>query len=194
MHGPRLDPSRPPRSSARAGFTLFELLIVCAVISLIAAITIPKLLDSRKNAQESSAIQTVKVIQIAQGTFQAKYGFYAGSMDELCTNALLFGPFGTGKGTMQVKGGYEFGTCIPQDPAGLADAAANKSRFRVCAQPTGGTQAQRIANGEKDFFLLETGFIFEDVAIPDAVLGNAFGVIQSHPDTEFGTTYPTVPD
>jgi prepilin-type N-terminal cleavage/methylation domain-containing protein len=188
--GPRLSPT----SSARAGFTLFELLIVCSVISLIAAITIPKLLDTRKNAQESSARQTVKVIQHAQGLYQTKFGAYAGSMDELCTNGLLFGPFGTGKGTMQVKGGYEFGTCIPQDPAGLADPGAGKSRFRVCAQPTGGTQTQRIANGEKDFFLLETGFMYEDTAIPDAVLGNAFGVIQSHPDSEFGTTYPAVPD
>ena len=186
---PRAPLTRP---GGREGFTLVELMIVIAVISLIAAITIPNLLAARTSAQQSSALQTVKVIQQAQGLFQTKFGQFAGSIDELCTNGLLSGPFGTGKGTMQAKGGYEFGTCIPQDSTGQLDLAAARARFRVCAQPTGGTQLQRLANGTKDFFLLESGFIFEDVAIPDAVLGNAFSVIQSHPDSEFGTTYPAI--
>jgi prepilin-type N-terminal cleavage/methylation domain-containing protein len=187
------------RNVARAaGFTLFELLIVCAVISLIAAITVPRLIETRRNAQETSAIETVRVIAHAQVQYQVRYGNYAASMDELCTAGILQGPFATGLGTLQAKGGYEFGTCIPQDPdtsGGAVDLVQRaKSRFRVCGQPRGADQTQRITNGSVDFFELETGFMFEDAALPDAVLGNSYTVIQLTPDPEFGTTYPAIPN
>lgn len=51
---------------ARAGFTVIELLTVVAVIALIAAIAIPKLLSARLSANESSAIATLRSLQLAQ--------------------------------------------------------------------------------------------------------------------------------
>jgi prepilin-type N-terminal cleavage/methylation domain-containing protein len=179
---------------ASAGFTMFELIIVVAVISLIAAITIPKLLDSRRMAQETSAIETCKVLYHAQISYFTKFGNYASSLDDLSTAGLAPAPFAVGQGTMQQKTGYEFGTCIPQDSAGLSDPSTNKSRFRICAQPAGADPTQRLSNGERAFFMPETGYMFEDTSIPDAMLGTAYTVIQSHPDVDFGTTYPAVPD
>lgn len=51
---------------SRAGFTVIELLTVVAVIALIAAIAIPKLLSARLSANESSAIATLRSLQLAQ--------------------------------------------------------------------------------------------------------------------------------
>jgi prepilin-type N-terminal cleavage/methylation domain-containing protein len=48
------------------GFTLIELMIVVAIVSLIAAIAVPNLLSARIASNESSAIATLKSIASAQ--------------------------------------------------------------------------------------------------------------------------------
>ncbi|MCU0724316.1 MAG: DUF2950 family protein [Planctomycetes bacterium] len=52
------------------GFTLLELMIVIAVIAIIAAIAIPNLLAARLNANEDSAIATLRNLISAQSQFQ----------------------------------------------------------------------------------------------------------------------------
>ena len=182
------------RAGARAGFTLLELLMVMAVASVIATITIPRLLDARRMAQESSAVQTCRAIQDAQGRFLTKFGRYAYSLDELCGAGLVFAPFGVGLGFAQVKSGYEFGTVIPMDTMSMSGGWNPSTRFRVFAQPHGPDAATRLANGERQFFLLETGFLYEDISLNDVAMGYAFAVAQYSADTDFGTTYPAVPD
>lgn len=56
---------------SRAGFTLVEIMIVVAIISLLAAIAIPNLLRARHNANEAAAIAALRTISTACESFRA---------------------------------------------------------------------------------------------------------------------------
>lgn len=78
-----------------AGFSLIELIIVVAIISIIAAIAVPNLLTARRSAQEASAIAMVKSLVKAEGMYFSSYGNQAtyGTLTELanrnCIDASL---------------------------------------------------------------------------------------------------------
>jgi len=56
---------------SRHGFTLVEIMIVVAIISLLAAIAIPNLLRARHNANEAAAIAALRTISTACESFRS---------------------------------------------------------------------------------------------------------------------------
>ncbi len=57
--------------SKRKGFTLVEIMIVVAIIVLLAAIAIPNLLRARLNANEATAIATMRTFSTAMESYRA---------------------------------------------------------------------------------------------------------------------------
>ena len=63
------------RTSARhrAGFSLIEVIVVIAVIMIIAAIAIPRLLKAKMVANESAAVASLRAISTVQIAYDATY-------------------------------------------------------------------------------------------------------------------------
>jgi type II secretory pathway pseudopilin PulG len=101
---------------------LIELLIVVALILIIAAITIPSLVNAKINANEASAVASIRAINQTEVQYQAAYGGFAPSLANLggaepCTKSpetacLLDQSLAGG-----VKSGYTF-VAIGTNPAG----------------------------------------------------------------------------
>ncbi len=72
----------------RGGFTLIELMIVVAIISIILAIAIPSLEQSRKAATEAVIIGTLRAIVSANEQYRLRYGVYANPLDDLAIDFL----------------------------------------------------------------------------------------------------------
>jgi type IV pilus assembly protein PilA len=93
---------------AERGFTLIELMIVIAIISIIAAIAIPNLVQARKHGNEANAIGALKTITSAQTMFNQKDSDQDGNLDygmlsELANTQLVDPVVGSG-----TKAGYIF--------------------------------------------------------------------------------------
>lgn len=63
----------PSTSGLDAGFTLMELLIVMSIMLIIMAFAVPQMLRVKKNADQTSAIQTLRTINSAEASFSGAY-------------------------------------------------------------------------------------------------------------------------
>jgi len=133
------------KSLATAGLVTSILSVVIIVpVGIVAAIAIPNLLASRRAANESASIQTLRKIHSAETTYQATRGNGSfGTLDQLAADRLIDPELATG-----IHYGYKFAVDVK---AGGYDEPAG---FEAIGVPLayGNT-------GRRSFYIDETGVI-----------------------------------
>ena len=72
--------ARPPAPPNRAGFTVVELLVVCAVVGLLAALILPAVQASREAARATACRNNLKQFGLALHNHQAARGYLPGAV------------------------------------------------------------------------------------------------------------------
>jgi type II secretory pathway pseudopilin PulG len=157
------------RTNSESGFTLLDLLFVCALIVTLMTLAIPGLMRARGAAQQSSAIGTLRVISSAQLSYAITcgLGFYAPDFPALTTkpagavDAFLSKDLATG--ATFIRSGFNFsmaGTGLAGAPAtcnGLAAGQASPG-YAVVADPLDTSKPARYFGTNAD------GIIYEHTA------------------------------
>jgi len=71
------------------GYTLVEVLIVLAIISLMVALAVPRYVERLEDAREAALRENLKVVRIAIDRFHADLGRYPESLNELVERRYL---------------------------------------------------------------------------------------------------------
>lgn len=72
-----------PHSRPRCGYTLIEVMTVCAVVAILAALALPSLNSQLRRGKRSDAITALKHVQQAQSNYLYQNGRYADAMQLL---------------------------------------------------------------------------------------------------------------
>jgi len=103
--------ARRPGLRARAGFTLIELLLVMVILTVLAAIVVPKFVHRGEQARITAAHTQVSYLETAFDTFDVDAGRYPTTSEGLA--ALVQNP-----GNMQGWNGPYISREVPNDPWG----------------------------------------------------------------------------
>ena len=75
------------RRKRNKGFTLVELLVVIVVLAVLAAIVLPKFMNSSKRSKESALRSDLKLLRNAVDLFRTDTGLYPKTMADLAATA-----------------------------------------------------------------------------------------------------------
>ncbi len=164
--------------TGRRGFTLVELLVVLAIMSILLAITVPGLLRARGTSEEASAVGSLRAVYSGEQAFWSACGFgnYAPTLQNLGTGvgstAGFISPELSGPSPV-VKSGYriDLGTSSPS--AGTScNGSGLAASYHTTADPLSTQYGVRFFGGNSDGTLYEstaslTG-VMPDVGVPPA--------------------------
>jgi general secretion pathway protein G len=102
------------RATGQQGFTLIEIMVVVVILSILAAIVVPKIMDRPDQARQVKAQQDVRVIESSLKLYRLDNHFYPSTDQGL--EALLTLPSGDPEPKNWKDGGYL--DRIPEDPWG----------------------------------------------------------------------------
>ncbi len=166
------------RNTREAGFTLIELMIVVAIIAIIAAIAIPKLMSARISANENAAVATLRSIASAQAQLESSV-----AIDTDADGGGEFGFFGELSGAVPMR---------VYDP--VADAPGAGGAADVLDPPilsTGFGDVEADAGGEG--IVERQGYYFK-MFLPDATVGGVTPEVAEAGTGGTGATFPSSDD
>lgn len=150
------------------GYTLLEVLIVVAVISILAAIAMPGLIRARRTSREAAAIGSMRAINAAQATYATSCakGGYAQALEDLSKPAagnvqLFISPDIPANGTVKSGFAFNLGPDVSAATVLAASETCNASSLDAVsgyfaeAHPSGADVA-----GQRSFALDARGIIF----------------------------------
>ena len=92
------------RPSARAGFTLVEVMIVVAILALLAAIALPQFVSNKEEGKASAMVSSLSVLRTAIDSYWTQHDKFPGQAsaaefaDQLLKSTNKAGTTGTGTG------------------------------------------------------------------------------------------------